>query len=163
MATMKDELAMTKGFDTPHDEAFMALIRTSEVVQAPTDAVFRQHKLSSAQYNILRILRGAGDKGCTCGEIDSRLLKRGPDVTRLIDRMKQCGLVTRQRSQTDRRVVRVVLTENGRSLVNSLDQPVQDALEGSMAGLSAEEAQQLVVLLEKLRHPPAQPSESAST
>lgn len=148
---LKDEMVMSKDFRNNREEAFFALVRTAEAVHAPHDRLFRSHGLSSAQYNVLRILRGADPDGCTCGEIDRRLLKRGPDVTRLIDRLKATGLVTRQRSQEDRRVVRVILTAEGHDLLARIEEPARTTLDEVMAGISEEEAGTVVEVLQRLR------------
>ena len=77
--------------------------------------------LSTSQYNVLRILRGSHASGLTCGEIGERTVARDPDVTRLVDRLGRRGLVTRTRSQTDRRVVQVDITPKGLGLLRELD------------------------------------------
>jgi DNA-binding MarR family transcriptional regulator len=151
LMALKDEMVMSKDFRSSREEAFFALVRTAEMVHGPHDRLFRSCGLSSAQYNVLRILRGAGPAGCTCGEIDRRLLKRGPDVTRLIDRLKATGLVTRQRSQEDRRVVRVILTDAAHDLLTRIEAPGRQTLDEVMAGIDEQQAEDLVAILQQLR------------
>src|SRR5206468_3865697 len=82
------------------------------------------HELSPAQYNVLRILRGAGDDGASAKDIGSKLLSRDPDITRLMDRLEKRGLLLRARAREDRRVVIHRLTREGLDLVNALDRPI---------------------------------------
>ena len=108
-------------------EAFIALMRAHSQLVAEMEALFAEHGLSEPQFNALRIVRGAGPKGLPTQQIAERLISRQPDVTRLIDRLCEAGLVERRRCEEDRRVVYVVLTAAGRRKLAALDAPV-DAL-----------------------------------
>ncbi|NQW03182.1 MAG: MarR family transcriptional regulator [Acidobacteria bacterium] len=95
--------------------------------------LFRAYDLSTPQYNVLRILRGAGPDGLMCSDVSSRLLTHDSDVTRLLDRLDRRGLIERARSTEDRRVVRAHITDVGLVLLASLDGPV-DALHQRQLG-----------------------------
>ncbi|RYG65382.1 MarR family transcriptional regulator, partial [bacterium] len=114
------------------------------------EALFKEHGLTSAQYNTLRILRDAPREGLSCQQISNALIQRDPDVTRLADRMEERGLVVKERAKNDRRVVLVKLTDKGIRLVNELDWPVaQRHIEG-LTSLSPAERRQFLELLQKL-------------
>lgn len=112
---------------TKSREVYLSLVRLTEALTGEFQGLFKQHGLTLAQFNVLRILRGGAAEGVTCQDIGERLLNRVPDVTRLIDRMETAGLVRRARAADDRRKVLVTLTSAGRALVDELDDPV-DAL-----------------------------------
>src|SRR3954471_20091039 len=122
--TLKREIQQEKPFASLEEEAFLSLQRTASLLIQALGRELKGHDLTPAQYNTLRILRGAGPDALTCGEIGERLVSPGPDVTRLLDRMEQQGLVTRLRDVEDRRVVRARITEKGLDLLEELDEPV---------------------------------------
>ena len=111
----------------------------------------RPHLLSATQYNVLRILRGAGDDGASCKEIGSRLVARDPDITRLMDRLEQRGLVSRDRAKQDRRVVTHRLTGAGLELVNELDRPIEALHRKNLGHMKRGKLRQLIELLEEVR------------
>src|SRR5271157_4400367 len=115
------EIQQDKPFDRIEEEALLNVVRTAEMLNQKAAEFFRQFDLSRTQYNVLRILRGAGDDGLTCSATAERMVNRDPDITRLMDRMETRGLSTRERTTNDRRIVLIKLTEAGRDLVNSLD------------------------------------------
>lgn len=122
--------------------------------------VMAPHDLTPAQYNVLRILRGAHPERVPCSYIGERLLDRTPDVTRLLDRLQKAGLVERQRADYDRRVVEVAITETGLARLKAMRASVDETTGGLMAGLTAEEQRQLSDLLEKLRSGSAAPDDA---
>ena len=109
---------------SPEETAFLDLLRTADVLTRRAFEVLKAEDLSSTQYNVLRILRGA-PQGLPCGEIAGRMITRDPDVTRLLDRMEKRGLIARARDNQDRRMVLARLTPEGLKLVDRLDIPVQ--------------------------------------
>jgi DNA-binding MarR family transcriptional regulator len=131
--------------------AFLALARTAATLGDDLDRLLAPLGLSQPQYNVLRILRGAGDDGLCRHEIRERLLSRMPDVTRLVDRLAEGGLVERVRGTADRRVVRTTITDAGRALLAQLDAPVAAAHAQQFGHLSADELGQLVALLDAVR------------
>jgi DNA-binding MarR family transcriptional regulator len=114
------------------------------------DWVLKNEDLSLTQYNILRILRGAS-QGLPCGEIASRMITRDPDVTRLLDRMKKRGLISRSRQSRDRRLVLVRITPEGLKRVNRLDEPVQKIHRKQMGHMGKDRLQALGELLAAAR------------
>ncbi len=106
------------------EAAFLDLLRTVEMLSRPLAQVLKSEDLSSTQYNVLRILRGAPD-GLTCREIGNRMITRDPDITRLLDRMERRQLVSRCRETKDRRMVLTRISAEGLEMLGRLDQPVQ--------------------------------------
>ena len=150
--TLLDELHQRKPFASLAEEAHLNLSRTETVLQEGIDRVLKPHGVSASQYNVLRILRGAGAKGLCRHEIRDRLLTRMPDVTRLLDRMEDAGLVTRERDTADRRLVTTRLTDRGRKLVDALDGPVAKEHERRLGHLGDKQLRTLVRLLTLVRH-----------
>ena len=103
------------------------------------------------QYNVLRILRGAGAGGVTCSQIGERLLTRDPDITRLLDRMEARALIERERSSEDRRVVITRISKTGLKLVDSIDQPLRSVNKGKLGKFGREALADLIAGLERVR------------
>ncbi len=149
---LQKELAKRNTFECLEQEAHLNLVRTADMLHRTIEAaVFVPAGLSDAQYNVLRILRGAGDSGLRCSDIAARLITSDPDITRLLDRLVKRGLVTRQRDSEDRRVVRATITPNGLELLTPLDQPLLDAHRRSLSVLSQRELRSLIKMLERIR------------
>lgn len=127
------EIKQGKPFSTLEEETAVALARTTDLLARQFDALLKQHGLTGTQYNVLRILRGAGKAGLPCSEIGERMISRDPDITRLLDRMERAGLCTRARDQKDRRVILVRISDKGSKTVNQLDKPITE-LNGAMLG-----------------------------
>lgn len=132
-------------------EAFISLARTETALRDGLDRVLGGRGLSLAQYNVLRILRGAGHGGLCRNEIGERLITRMPDVTRLLDRMEAAGLVSRVRSAEDRRLVTTTLTQQGRTLVDDLDAEVARVHQEQLGHMSDADLRTLVDLLNHAR------------
>jgi DNA-binding MarR family transcriptional regulator len=137
-----------------HEHAFVSLARTEAVLHDGVERVLAPRGLSLAQYNVLRILRGAGADGLCRNAIGQRLISRMPDVTRLLDRMEAAGLVTRVRSTEDRRHVNATLTEQGRALVDDLDPDIATLHQEQLGHLTDAELATLVDLLRRARGTP---------
>ena len=137
-----------------HQVAFVSLARTNAFLSDGVDLVLGARGLSSTQYNVLRILRGAGPEGLCRNEIGERLVTRMPDVTRLLDRMETRGLVSRVRSTEDRRLVNTTLTKHGRALVDELDPGVDGLHREQLGHLTDAELRTLIDLLERARTKP---------
>ena len=120
-SSLQEELRQTKPFGSLEQEATLSVERTSAVLRHGVAEALRPFGVTPAQYNVLRILRGAGPNGLCRHEISDRLLTQVPDVTRLLDRMEAAGLVTRERSTEDRRLVATRITEEGRRLLDRID------------------------------------------
>lgn len=148
---LNQEIKQQRPFLGVQEEALLSLIRTADQVAAPMNEVLRGANLSQSQYNILRILRGAGADGLPCGEISERMVRRDPDLTRLLDRLEARGLVTRARGETDRRVVLASITKEGLALLSSLDQPVHERVKAILAHVPEKRLRTLVKILEEIR------------
>ena len=132
---------------------FVSLLRAADALARGAEALLKPHGLSGTQYNILRILRGAGENGLACREVGDRLISRDPDMTRLLDRMEARGLIARAREASDRRVVKTRITEEGLRLLASLDKPVNDLHRRQLSHLPGKQLRELSTLLERLRAP----------
>ncbi len=128
-------------------DAYLALITTAERFEREVVELLKGAGLSPSQYNILRILRGAGDAGLACGQVGGRLVRHDPDVTRLMDRLEKRGLIARAREQQDRRIVRTRITGAGLELLERLDAPVDDLHDRQLGHLSERRLGELKALL----------------
>lgn len=146
-ADLRREIRQQKPFASLAQEAHLNIERTHAAIDDGLEQLLKAHGVSGTQYNVLRILRGAGNDGLCRQEIADRLLTRMPDVTRLLDRMEDAGLVERERSATDRRIVSTRLTKTGRSLVDALDTPVLEEHERVLGHLSTAQLRTLIDLL----------------
>ena len=144
---LRDELRQTRPFVSLHQEAHLNIARTEAVLGDALERVLKAHGIGTTQYNVLRILRGAGPDGLCRNEIRDRLLTRMPDVTRLLDRMEEAELVTRVRGTDDRRLVSTRLTARGRRLVDTLDGPVAEEHRRRLGHMSDAQLNALVELL----------------
>lgn len=144
---LRNELKQRKPFGSLHQEAQLNLERTHAVLADAFDRMLKPYGISSTQYNVLRILRGAESTGLCRNEIRDRLVTRMPDVTRLLDRMEEAGLVTRARDEDDRRLVKTRLTATGRELVDRLDAPVEEEHRRALGHLSETQLRTLIELL----------------
>ena len=147
---LKREIKQTRQF-TIHEEVVLAMLRTADLLAAPMNEVLRDHNLSLSQYNVLRILRGAPADGLACGDVSERMIRRDPDLTRLLDRLETRGLVARSRGSKDRRVVTATITEEGRALLDALDKTVDAAIRKTLAHMPESRIEQLIDLLEEAR------------
>lgn len=145
------EIRQTKPFSSREEEAFLNLGRTFEFLQARVAGLLKQHDLSPVQYNMLRILRGAGSEGVTCTQACERMLSPDPDITRLLDRMEARKLLRRERSREDRRVVVNSITQDGLALTNAIDAPLGELLKVMMGRVGMSRLKDLVETLEQLR------------
>lgn len=149
--TLRDELRQRKPFTSLEQEAHLSIVRTAALLGDGVEQLLRPHGITGAQYNVLRILRGAEPDGLCRNEIRDRLLTRMPDVTRLLDRMEEGGLVSRERSDEDRRQVRTRLTRAGRRLVDGLDDAVAAMHGHEFRQLDRAQLRTLVELLQLVR------------
>jgi DNA-binding MarR family transcriptional regulator len=132
-------------------QVFITLLRTADALARGAEALLKPYSLSGTQYNILRILRGAGEKGLACREVGGRLISRDPDITRLLDRLESRGLIARAREAQDRRVVKTRIAAKGLRLLDELDQPVQELHRRQLRHLPAKQLRLLSNLLDRAR------------
>ena len=148
---LQQEIQQTKAIRLLEEETTLNIVRTADVLMLALADVLKPLLLSATQYNVLRILRGAGNGGASCKDIGGRLVARDPDITRLMDRLEQRGLVSRDRAKEDRRVVTHRLTRAGLELVNELDRPIEVLHRKIMGHMKAAQLRELVGLLEEVR------------
>ncbi len=148
---LQDELRQVRPFHSKGQEAFLALLRTADVAKRRFTSLFEAEEVTLQQYNVLRILRGAGDEGLPTLEIGNRMIERTPGVTRIVDRLVDKGLVSRGRRRDDRRRVWCKITPLGLELLTKLDEPVRKADQETVKGLSEEEVDRLIELLDRIR------------
>jgi DNA-binding MarR family transcriptional regulator len=136
---------------TPAERAYVGIVRVEEWMSHDTNEVLKAHGLSGPQYNVLRILRGAGEEGLPCRKIAERMITRVPDITRLLDRLEAAGNVTRERGAgNDRRVVLTKITAQGLAKVTELDRPIEESHRRQLASLTDAEIESLNALLGKI-------------
>ena len=150
---MAKEIRQMKPFASREEEAFLNLGRTYEFLQRRVAELLKSRDLTPTQYNMLRILRGAGTDGVTCSQATERMLSQDPDVTRLLDRMELRGLIRRERSKEDRRVVITRISDLGIELTNQLDDPLHLLLKQLLSRVSQQRLKELIDTLEALREP----------
>ena len=141
----------------PEEQAYLELLRTTDQLSRRLAAVLKDEDVSSNQYNVLRILRGAagrGTDGLACGEIGERMITRDPDITRLLDRLERRGLIERWRDERDRRVVMARITAEGLKLLGRMDLPVETAHQRELGHLGKKRLGQLMGLLQTARERP---------
>lgn len=140
-------------FDSPHQEAFLNLWRTYDRLRILEDELFGRFGLTAQQYNALRLLRGAHPERLATLNLAARLISRAPDITRLLDKLDERGLIDRQRPADNRRMVNVGITDHGLKLLVTLADEVRACHQRQLGHLSAEEMETLVALLRKVREP----------
>lgn len=149
--SIHEEIRQSKPFRTRSQEAYLALLRTADDSKRYISKVLEPAGVTLQQYNVLRILRGAGKDGLPTLAVADRMVERTPGVTRLVDRMVKKGWVTRTRCTEDRRRVWCKITDAGLTLLRGLDQPVNDVDDSFLNVLSEEELVALIGYLDRLR------------
>src|SRR6202165_1713202 len=129
------------------DRAFIALQKAADKLALQAEQLLKSNGLTGAQYNVLRILRGAEPQGLACSTIGERMISHDPDMTRLLDRMEKRALITRQRQKDDRRVVKTRITPAGLDLLKGLDEPVREVHKRQFRHLPASRLKTLAELL----------------
>ncbi len=148
---MRAELKQRRPFASAAEEALLNILRTADAVQRNLAEALKPLGLTVAQYNVLRILRGAGEAGRTCTEIGERMVARDPDVTRMLDRLHARGLIARERSGEDRRVVRTRITKQGLVLLEDAEAPIRAVRDRQFGHLRKEQLSVLIETLEAVR------------
>lgn len=145
------EIQQTRPFPLIEQEVGVAFMKTADHLRRSMSTEFEAHGVTQQQFNVLRILRGAGKVGLPTLEVADRLVEHTPGITRLIDRLEAKELVRRERPAEDRRQVYCYIARNGLELLEKLDGPVAAASKRAFAGLSKAEMKTLVEILEKIR------------
>src|SRR5665647_797564 len=141
---LRDEIKQTRPFSSPAHEGVISILRTAALVQRHISQVVDGSGITIQQYNVLRILRGAGSAGLPTLAIRNRMIEEAAGITRLLDKLEAAGHVVRERSTPDRRQVLCQITPAGLRLLTSLDEPVDAANEHAMAALDDAEKHRLV-------------------
>lgn len=149
--SIRDDIRQSRPFRSRSQEATIALLRTASVVGRTYTRVLEPYDLSFAQYNALRIIRGAGSGGIPTLAIRERMIEEGTTITRLLDKLEAAGFIRRERSFPDRRQVLCFATATGKRLLDRIDPAVDAADEEAMAALSAAQLTQLIDLLDTVR------------
>jgi len=149
--TLQEEIQQLRPFRSQSQEATIALMRTASIVSRRFARVVEPHGISLAQYNVLRILRGAGDGGLPTLAIRDRMIDEGSTVTRLLDKLEQASLVSRDRSRPDRRQVLCTITPEGETLLATLDPQIDATDLTTMAMLTPEQRASLLSILAAVR------------
>lgn len=148
---LRQEIKQNRPFPSRLQEAVLGILKTAADLRWQIAQVLKDSGLSMEQYNVLRILRGAGQDGLPTLEVAERMIERSPAITRMIDKLEVKGLVRRLRCHRDRRRVYCVITDAGLALLAPLDAPVE-SLSASMVGhLDATEIESVISILDRLR------------
>jgi DNA-binding MarR family transcriptional regulator len=151
MANLKTEIKQGQPFSTLEEEALLNLIRTSDCLQRVFQHKTRDWGLTSTQYNVLRILRGARPHGLPCAAIGDRLIAAEPDITRLLSRLKALKFIRQHRDSHDRRIVMTHITDAGLKLLHEMDPLIRQLPNGLLGHMSAAHLTEMIGLLELAR------------
>jgi DNA-binding MarR family transcriptional regulator len=147
-------------FDSPEQEAFLNLWRTYDRLRALEEDLFRAFDLTPQQYNLLRLLQAAGPDAVPTLALADRLVSRAPDITRMLDKLEQSGLVSRQRPPENRRQVLISITPDGLGLLRRLAGPLRECHFKQLGHVSPADLKRLVALLQTARRPHEPPDSS---
>ena len=150
-SALQQEIQQTRPFRSAAEEGVVGLFRTADHLRRLLCSVVEPGGITLQQYNVLRILRGAGTSGLPTLEIADRMIEQAPGVTRILDRMELKGLVSRERCAEDRRQVLCYITGAGSALLAALDEPMHGAARQAMAPLRAGDVRLLIRLMDALR------------
>jgi DNA-binding MarR family transcriptional regulator len=153
VSKLQTELKQTKPFRSLEEEALLNLERTNEYLSNKLLSVIKEKDLTATQYNVLRILRGAGEEGLICSEISERMVTKESDITRLLDRLENRLFITRERPANNRRIVIARITGEGLNLLAELDTPVDDCNIALLGHIGQENLTILNNLLVAIRNP----------
>ncbi len=151
MAGLKHEIAQQRPFSSLEEEALLNLLRTADCLQRALQRKTREWGVTSTQYNVLRILRGAQPQGLSCSAIGDRLIAAEPDITRLLARLKALKLIRQQRDRHDRRVLWTQISEAGLELLRQMDPVIQRIPRELLGHVGAAELAELIRLAELSR------------
>ncbi len=148
---LQAELKQKIPFTSREQEAYLSLLRTADALQVQAESRLKDFGLTGTQYNALRVLRGAGPEGLPCREIGERMITHDSDITRLLNRLQDRGLVERTRAKQDRRVIYGKITAAGLKLLREMDAPIEKHGREMLRHVGQEKLKQLIELLELMR------------
>lgn len=155
LSALARSLGKERPFEVPEEEAFLSVMRTAGALGAAVERLFKAHGLSTATYNVLRILRGCvltgREHGRACHEIGEQMVTQVPDITRLVDRLEEAGLVERCRCEKDRRVVYVRINAAGLDVLAELDEPLLALHRSQLGHMSRTRLAELCAMLAEAR------------
>jgi DNA-binding MarR family transcriptional regulator len=157
LTSLIQEIAQQSPFSSLEEEAALNLLRSADFLERAIQRRTRAWGVTSTQYNVLRILRGAGPDGLTCNAIGERMITSEPDITRLLGRLKALKLIRQRRDPRDRRAVRTQITESGLELLRKMDPVMRKGPKDLLGHLTAPELEEMIRLLEKARQGDTQP------
>lgn len=149
--TLRTEIKQQRPFASRGQEAALGILKTADELRWRMGQLLKESGLSLEQYNVLRILRGAGQTGLPTLEVADRMIERSPAITRLLDKLEAKALVKRLRCTRDRRLVYCVITDQGNAALAPLDQAVESLTDRVMSGLDGNELDALIATLDRLR------------
>ena len=149
--TLRDEIKQTKPFSSLEQETQLNIVRTGAMMMDEIEQFLKPYGVTATQYNVLRILRGSEPDGLCRNELRDRMLTRMPDVTRLLDRMEEAGLVARTREDEDRRMVRSRITTTGLELLAAVDGATLEEHKRRFRNLDEDQMRTLIDLLTLVR------------
>jgi len=145
--------ARTRRFDSPEQEAYLAIWRTYDRLKEIEDAFFAEWDLTAQQYNVLRLLRAALPAGMPTLALVGKLVSRAPDVTRMLDKLESRELIERQRTKADRRSVIVSITSAGTVLLDVMAEPLKEYHDRQLGHMSQQDLKAMMVLLRTAAKP----------
>ncbi|MGE5358821.1 MAG: MarR family winged helix-turn-helix transcriptional regulator [Bacteroidales bacterium] len=148
-----EELKQARPFKCLEEEVFLNIARTSALLEHAFAQSLKPYGITSTQYNVLRILRGAGAEGLCRNEIGNRLVRPVPDVTRLLDRLEEMHLVSRERTGADRRYVTTRIARQGLDLLAQLDDEIAGMHQRELGHVDRRSLRALIETLTAIRRP----------
>src|SRR6201986_1208055 len=150
-SSLATALKQTKPFVSLEQEVYLSMLRTASDLSRAVDQFFRAFGITPSQYNVLRILRGAGADGLCRNEISERMVTATPDMSRLLDRMERAGWVTRERAEDDRRQVSTYITTSGMKLLETLETPIREFLARLFGGVAVNDLKTILRFNDQIR------------
>lgn len=144
-------LKQSKPFSSTEEELVLSIQHTADLLGRRLEELLKEYGISGTQFNVMRILRGAGEHGLRCGEIAERMVTRDPDITRLLDRLEKAKYIARERDLQDRRVVITKIKQPGLQLLSRLDGPVRKLNIELLKGCTPEQLRALIDGLDDIR------------
>jgi DNA-binding MarR family transcriptional regulator len=150
-SSLATALKQTRPFVSLEQEVYLSILRTASELSYAVDQYFRPFDITPSQYNVLRILRGAGSDGLCRNEISDRMVTATPDMSRLLDRMEKAGWVTRERAADDRRQVSTHITNSGTELLTKLEAPTRDFVMRLFDGVPVSDLKTILKVNDQIR------------